>query len=108
MKTTPIVAGDIFFIAGRYWKVTGPKRGAFFPVIRCSKNGKEFTDINGFFDRYLETAPAALFIKNVSEQIKVSRDGVNSGRQKRRIAYLKNRIANDQKELAKLENSDNL
>jgi hypothetical protein len=49
-------------VSNSYWKITGKKgpraggaHGFSYPCIKCSKNGKEYKEINGFESNFLET-----------------------------------------------------
>lgn len=91
---------------GGYWKVTGPKRksigGESYPVIKCSKHGKEFTQTNGFSCRYVDDLFNDGKTWAANSNTKVRTEGQALGAMKRRITHLESRIAADTAELAKL------
>ena len=94
--------------ADGYWKVTGPKRKMFggesYPVIKCSKRGKEYRQRNGFDAKYVESIPKdQLFFAPTGTKADID-DGIESGVRLRRIQFLKYTIAAMQKELEELEN----
>lgn len=104
--TVPV--GTIFNASGSTWKTTGPKRfalgGHSYPVIKCTKYGKEFKETNGFSAnlvecRYREGHTTQCVLK---ENVKVSTEGEASGKRKRRIQFLEAEIAAYTKELEEL------
>jgi hypothetical protein len=81
-----------------------------YRVIRCSKTGKEFKDVNGFstdIDRFFTGKEDASFtiVKQATEVgTKADIDkGIESGKVKRRIQYLENKIDKYNKELERLK-----
>lgn len=104
---------------GNIWKVTGPPKGinpryphyrGSYPVIRSTKTGKEFKEINGFVVDYVEevfegTSTRGEMLKgpDYSKPEKVDDSGIETGRDKRRIKFLENRIAKDTEELSMLK-----
>lgn len=122
----PLKLGTIFKYDNKFWKITGEPfcidgpnsrfaeedfnnrynsnyHGAWYmryPIIRCTKNGKEFKTVTAIpvisvYDHY---------ISGYSEVgTKVSEDGISSGKIKRRIKYLKDKINSYTKELKELE-----
>jgi hypothetical protein len=107
--------GNIFSITNeeltkkitQYWKITSIIEKSY-RVIRCSKTGKEFKDINGFQISFIDNA-----IDNLNSNVKLITtsqiglkanidNGIQSGKNKRRINFLKHRISKDQLELKQL------
>lgn len=135
---TPLLnVGDIFSREIRfgykpnkteYWKVTGyrkpQKRGWMastvwsYKVIKCSKNGKEYKETNGFscaIDESLPNAPTTPTREHQADYNIVKRGttvgekanldhGLQVGKTKRRIDYLVARIENDKAEVERLRN----
>jgi len=106
--------GTVFKHENGYWKTTGwprlrLKSMAYHNlnnpehyscnVIKCNKNGKEFSQTNGFTLTYI--------MKNVltvvPESVKVSTEGQADGIKKRRIQWLEAEILSHQTELAQLK-----
>lgn len=98
-----------------YWKVTSirldPCNWPSYKVIRCTKTGKEFKDVNGFscnIDRYLEQPNADYAIVKLGGPVGTKVDfgpadrGLKMGAMKRRVKFLQARIDCDTKELADL------
>ena len=98
--------GRIFEHNGRWWKINGPmvlRHGAgSWPVISCSKTGKEFTRLNGFSDSFVKRKEEAGLLYYAVSNEKCSTAGKEIGIKKRRIQFLKTRIADDQAELDRL------
>jgi len=103
--------GEKTFIT-QYWKVTDEPRkswinrdGYSYPVVRCSKTGKEYKDKNGFctsIDAKLNDPECNeyQYIGNFEPGKKANIDnGIKTGKIKRRISYLIGRITSDTKEL---------
>ena len=104
----------------QYWKINGPLRENYwagpgaksYPVIRCTKTGKEFKNTNGFGSRWIdslpdgpgsEDAPHDEYIVGVfNDAERVSTANKQRGIDKRRADYLHSRILHDAKELRKL------
>jgi hypothetical protein len=104
--------GDVFKkeYSGEYWKVTGynfPNRFnelGGYQVIKCSKTGKEFKEINGFslaIDNYIGIEGASYTIIQRATQVGIKADtnGIETGKLKRRAQYLQRKIESYQKEL---------
>lgn len=76
-----------------HWKITGPAHVTFcpgrsYPVIKCTKTGKEFKSTNGFSSTYvLSLWNQGLLFKSENNE-KASTDGIKSGIRKRRINHL--------------------
>jgi len=124
MKTL-LNVGDIFSKQSMYegpltyWKVTSVDEKGWQHlwtyhvircVIRCTKTGKEFKDVNGFstdIDRFFTGKEDARFaiVKRATEVgTKADIDkGIESGKVKRRIQYLENKIDKYNKELERLK-----
>jgi hypothetical protein len=120
MKTL-LNVGDIFSKQSMhggpltYWKVTSVDEKGWqhlwtYHVIRCTKTGKEFKDVNGFstdIDRYFRQEKGSEFniVKRATEVgTKANIDkGIESGKVKRRIQYLENKIDRYSKELERLK-----
>lgn len=102
---TPIQIGSVFKSASSYWKIIGGVTksgmlGETYPVIKCSKTGKEFRELNRFGRSYVENRVIiGIFL---GEKADID-DGVESGIKKRRIQYLKKKIESFTKELKELE-----
>jgi len=104
--------GTIFKRDNCYWKITGTigsraAGGESYPVIKCTKTGKEFITINGFRSDYLENRGQATgaveIIGVVSEKVKANiGDGLIVGKKKRRVQYLEAKISSCTKELEQL------
>ena len=99
--------GRIFEHNGRWWKINGPMqfrwgKDGTWPVISCSKTGKEFTRLNGFSDFFVMRKDAAGLLYYAVSNEKCSTAGKEIGIKKRRIQFLKTRIADDQAELDRL------
>lgn len=113
--------GDVFCeqypgLPAHYWKVTrfytSFNNQTSYSVIRCTKNGKEFKDHNGFLtsidtlfhQSQFDGLPFTLIKRATPVGLKANIDqGISSGKRLRRIQYLENRIANDTKELNQLK-----
>ena len=99
--TTPIpdLTGYIFSYKGSFWKVRGPKRDGYsygrvgnsapkyYPVVKCTKHGKEFQSRNNFSAAMVEKLylEGAMVKCGLTEDVKVSTAGKASGARKRRI-----------------------
>ena len=103
--------GTIYSFSGSYWKVTGPKRSGLgclsYPVIKCTKTGKEFKETNGMRDWFIEQLHSDGLTWKFSEVTeKVSTAGEASGIRKRRIMFLEDKIAAYTKELEELNKQE--
>jgi hypothetical protein len=101
------LTGWVFEHEGKYWKITGAAYPAFgfysYPVISCSKTGKEYKSRNGFSARFVMNYHRAGFTRKAESTEKANiTEGNRTGAQKRRIAFLTDRIARDTAELAQL------
>lgn len=94
-----------------FWKITGPSRRVLgansYPVIKCSKWGKEFKETNGFSSAAVDALSEHQVYRPINDNEGLGNkavidDGIKSGIKKRRIAFLKKRISKDEKELADL------
>jgi hypothetical protein len=95
--------GDVFRVQFKgesptCWKVTGfRKPGSLFydggyQVIRCSRTGKEFKQVNGFstnIDQYLDKtdSPYSIVAKGTPVGLKASTEGKESGKLQRRLNH---------------------
>lgn len=89
---------------GGYWKVEGEKRKSYgsgfsYPVIKCTKYGKEFSGRNGFSDTHVDKLVAEGKTWKATDHTKVSKAGQQAGILKRKILHLEARIAADTAEL---------
>jgi hypothetical protein len=86
-----------------YWKIIDTHsfcNDISYGVIRCTKNGKEFKETNGFNVKYTDACVANGEIIVIS----INTFSVQTlGKIKRRILFLTNRIKNDSIELADLK-----
>ena len=112
---TKIPVGTVLNVQGDsgYWKIMGepiayPDRVFIYPCKKCSKTGKEFRYTNGFNCSWIHKGLKDGTVKIItSSNVGTKADidsGIVDGKKKRRIQYLKARIENMQKELARLEN----
>jgi hypothetical protein len=90
-----------------YWKIIGAPKNSFFwmsyPVIKCNKNGKEFSDQNGFTVDFVNNLPKdQIFIQSKIND-KVSTSGKQIGILKRRLGFLIKRVDADLKEIQKIK-----
>ena len=88
--------GDVFQCDGVYWKITGAPRGIgygySYPVIRCTKTGKEFRATNGFSVSFVDSLPEDQIIKS-DVGIKANIDaGIEITKRKNRINFLNRKI----------------
>jgi len=99
----------------KYWKVTSIGTDScnipFYNVIRCTKTGKEFLEVNSFsciIDNYFGKPESIYNIVKLNGPVGNKVDfgpnerGLKIGAMKRRISFLQNRIDKDTKELAEL------
>lgn len=94
--------GDVFLYGKSYWKITSLNRNGYYHVIKCSKNGKEYRDTNGFVYQFVDKLPESAFI-NSDVGVKADIDkGVKITQAKLRISFLEDRIRRDNNELAQL------
>lgn len=99
---------------GGYWKTTKlprirlqntSSRHEYDPryyscdVIKCNKNGKEFSQTNGFALTYI----LENMLTVITDSVKVSTDGKEAGIKKRRIQWLEAEIISHQNELIQLK-----
>lgn len=86
-----------------YWKITGPAKksvGCYsYPVVKCSKLGKEYKTTNGFSVAYVTRLNAQGLLYSADTQEKASTDGKASGIRKRRIDFLVKSMHNMVEEL---------
>jgi hypothetical protein len=109
-KTVPDLTGYIFQRDKSYWKILGPKRAGYrgyenYPVVKCTKYGKEFQSSTYYSADFIEKQYAeGTMTKCVlkGEALEVSTAGKASGIRKRRIQHLEADIAHQLKELNKL------
>jgi hypothetical protein len=97
----------------KHWKVTGVPRvflgSPSYPVVKCTKLGSEYRITNGWCARFIDTEiaksdGAVKLERIVPVGMKANLDGgIESGKKKRRIAFLKAKIEQYQKELKELE-----
>jgi hypothetical protein len=117
--TPKLKVGDVIFVISKriYYKITWvpepfPTCGKAlcdpsYRVIKCNSKGKSFTETNSL-DVYLldknifGSSSHYKYIGNFSDAADVSRDGINSGKMKRRISFLEARIKSDTKEMESL------
>lgn len=96
----------IYSVDKRYWKITGEPREFFgmvsYPVISCTKNGKEFSQTDGFNKDFVDKLEWGKNKFPAKESGKVSRDGVKIGAMKRRLQYLRDRVRSDSAEIEKI------
>ena len=75
-----------------HWKITGPARMALgifsYPVIKCSKHGKEYKQANGFAASYVLRLKEEGQLYEATKEGKASTDGIETGIRKRRIDFL--------------------
>lgn len=113
--TTPIpdLIGYIFSYKGSFWKILGPKKEGYgrmgyapkyYPVVKCTKHGKEFQSRNSFSADMVEKLylEGAMVKCGLTEDVKVSTAGKASGARKRRITHLETELNNILKELNRL------
>jgi len=91
-----------------YWKITGNpyNKGDSYPVIKCSKKGKEFRETNGFSVSFVSSlkenkegcSDGWIIGSFSSEKAKID-EGIMSATRLRRIQYLQDKISAYQKEL---------
>lgn len=109
--------GDIFYSGDlpnalpdayhSYWKITdGPRSGWIsfadtYPVIKCSKYGKEYDRKTGFSVRAVDSIPDDKITRS-TVGVKADTTGVEIGRLKRRLGFLEKRNTADQTEMAKI------
>lgn len=95
--------GDVFQYGKSYWKITSVDRQGYYPVIKCSKTGKEYRDTNGFAHQFVDKLDDSAFV-NTDVGVKADIDkGVKITQTKLRIAFLEDRIHRDIIEAAKLK-----
>jgi hypothetical protein len=110
----PLPIGTVFsktVIKTKYWKITGNPRSSFskeyyvYPVVRCTKTGKEFKETNGFdVNAVHENKDTFKIIGIVSIGTKANIDNGNKiGAMKRRIDYLNARILRDRDKIKSIE-----
>lgn len=100
-----------------YWKIKNQRKElgseyVSYSVIKCTKTGKEFTQVNGFGVDYVHKNAEIVYVPNGKmtdlEPEKVSRNGIEITKLKNRKRYLENVIREFSKELVevnkKLEN----
>jgi hypothetical protein len=98
--------GDVFRCDGIYWKITGAPRGIgygySYPVIRCTKTGKEFKATNGFSVSFIDSLPEdQIFNCGVGVKADIDRS-VEITKRKNRINFLTRKICAYERELKKL------
>ena len=108
-----------------YWKIIGEKYNTFgsssyynerfsYPVIKCSKNGKEYSSRSGFSSNLIDAIIQEKFHDDGYSKFSLVKTGTNIGVKaktvgkeigikKRRITYLENRIQRDTNELLRLK-----
>lgn len=105
------LTGWIFKHKTSYWKIMGPARNSYgsktpdtYPVIKCTKTGKEFTGCNGFsIDFVMKLYNAGEMSKcELTENVEVSTAGQESGIRKRRIQHLEAELSSALKEVNQL------
>lgn len=95
---------------GGYWKVSGPARNSYgnrgrpdsYPVIKCTKYGREYQRTNGFTVMYVDNLVKEGKTWKATDNTEASTDGQARGILKRRVTYLESRIASDTEELNRL------
>ena len=112
-----VPVGTIFENRTSFWKVTGPKYASYgsrskpntYPVVKCTKYGKEFSATNGFSDTLVEHlyAKGATTAATYKAGEGVSEAGKESGIRKRRILWLEATIKAYTKELEELNTQEN-
>ncbi len=115
MENQKNIIGTIFLRNGTYWKVVGPIYNGFgntnyYPVIKCSKLGKEYKYTNGFQTSFIdclvkfgEWNGAKLISTGSTVGIKADISaGIESAKLKNRINYLRAKINAYQGELDRL------
>jgi hypothetical protein len=101
----PVKINDIFHYQKSYYKVISVKqinqftKHEFYNVIKCNKNGVEFSTKTNFIASFVEKAERWRAIKNE----KASTANKDIGEMKRRVNYLKGKIKVYSEELAELE-----
>lgn len=108
MSTQDTPIGTIFLSPDkRYWKITGEARNVFgrlsYPVICCTKNGKEFSQRDGFNKDFVDKLEWGKYKFPAKDSGKVSRDGVKIGAVKRRLQYLRDRMKADSAEIEEIK-----
>jgi hypothetical protein len=101
--------GDIFPDRTNYgyWKITGePRRSgsysASYPVIKCTKTGKEFKTTNGFNVTFVDSIPEDQIIKSdVGVKANIT-GGIEITKRKNRINFLTKKICAYERELKEL------
>lgn len=75
-----------------HWKITGPAQMALgilsYPVIKCSKLGKEYQQCNGFAASYVLRLKEEGKLYEATKEGKASTAGIETGIRKRRIDFL--------------------
>lgn len=109
----PDLTGYIFEYKGGYWKIQSPKHAGYssysnpptyYPVIKCTKHGKEFQSRNSIVAEVVEKIylEGSMVKCGLTEDVKVSTAGKESGARKRRINHLEAELGTMIKELNKL------
>lgn len=88
-----------------FWKITGTAKPsghgpALYPVIKCNWNGRPFKTTNLFTASFVNQQ----ILRDSFSDEPVDMSGIKIGKMKRRIGFLKHRIAQDQLELEALLN----